>query len=272
VSDKPILFSAPMVRAILREVEAPGTGKTQTRRVLTPAKLRIWTGGLDHSGRYVHPSPELFRAALNNPRSFKNVEGRLAWVTDPAPHQAGAAFAQWLGQLPYGVGDRLWVRESLQVDWMENLLTGERTTNAAVAYYAADDAECLDPAGFNLSWIWQRGTLPSIHMPRSFSRLTLIVTDVRVQRLHDISEADAMAEGVIFNAGLPADVHRHCIPIGDGEVISGWDARECFSQLWDHINSPGAWQANPWVVAYSFRPILGNTDAGRRALAEAEGK
>ena len=77
-------------------------------------------------------------------------------------------------------GDRLWVRESLKADLMENFMTGERDARALVAYYAADDEECLGPGDFNLSWTWKRTSVPSIHMPRAFSRLTLVVTATRI--------------------------------------------------------------------------------------------
>jgi len=141
----------------------------------------------------------------------------------------------------FAVGDVLWVREALQCDLMENFLTGERDTNAAVAYYAADDAEVVDRAGFNLAWAWKRGTLPAMFMPRAFSRITLKVTGVKVERLQDISEGDALAEGI----------ERIRYPeVGDW----GWPQQR-YRDLWSSINGPGSWDANPWVCAISFERI-----------------
>jgi len=95
---------------------------------------------------------------------------------------------------------------------------------------------------------------PSIHMPRWASRITLTVTDVRVQRLQDCSEADAKAEGII-GAGLiwglgvePPDPARAASPV------------EAYARLWDIINGPEAWDANPWVVALTFAVHLCNID------------
>lgn len=78
---------------------------------------------------------------------------------------------------------------------------------------------------------------PSIHMPRWASRITLEVTGVRVERLQDISEADALAEGVTF------DPLMHTNP------------REAYMHLWNAINGPGSWYANPWVWVVEFRKL-----------------
>jgi hypothetical protein len=110
---------------------------------------------------------------------------------------------------------------------------------------------------------------PSMFIPRWASRITLVVTDVRVERLNDISAEDAIAEGaeslrvvcpgepdrVLWKAGAE-DFHCHPSPVA------------AFQALWDSINGdrPGcAWRDNPWVVAYTFRSILSNVDA----IAEA---
>jgi len=102
-----------------------------------------------------------------------------------------------------------------------------------------------------------------MHMPRWASRLTLTVRDVRVQRLQDISEADAQAEGCLmdpepdeYGGLMPAEI-AHDNGIGD----VGWDsARDWFANLWNTINGPDAWEANPWVAAISFDVHRGNID------------
>lgn len=87
-------------------------------------------------------------------------------------------------------------------------------------------------------------------MPRWASRLTLTVTDVRLERLQDISEADAIAEGV---GRLTTSVPKM------GKSIS---ARDAFHDIWNDINGPDAWDANPWVAAYSFDLRKRNIDNG----------
>lgn len=200
MSDRPILLSAPLVRALL------DGRKTQTRRIFT--------------------SPKPF--APDDDIAVQIATGTIT----PRFH----------------VGDRLWMREAhaIYVAHGQHREDGHRwgpwgglpTTISPnrdrIAYYRE---------GFDRSFSgrWK----PSIHMPRWASRLTLAVTDVRVERLNDISEADALAEGIA----------RCDFPYDDGE------AREAFARLWNHIYGPDAWDANPWVVAITFAVHLGNIDA-----------
>ncbi|MBN9033049.1 MAG: hypothetical protein BGO05_05195 [Rhizobiales bacterium 63-7] len=215
MADLPILFSAPMVRAVI------AGNKKQTRRIVKPQPTASGT---------VKLGDENVDAA-----EWQIREGRFVKVN---------------------VGDRFWVRETLKADKMENILTGERDTNATVAYYAADDAEVLEKNGFNVAWGWGRPLVPSIHMPRVVSRITLIVEGVKVERLQDISEADAIAEGIQrWNKLIPYGVE-----VGEDAVAGGRTAAQAYRTLWNHINGPEAWDANPWVVAYTFRRIMGNID------------
>ena len=234
MADRGIPFSAPMIRALL-----DGT-KTQTRRI--QAEGVSMAGSIDHSS------------------------GR------PIAIDATAWDRRWPVKTKYAVGDRLWVREA----W--------RTGNGFDEVNATTMAErCLD-AGYKKPWApiqyeadksvrdWildghAFGTRPGRYrharfMPRWASRLTLTVTDVRVQRLQDISEADAWAEGCkrgdpTDNGGyFPADEHDQtkC-------CVRGWDnARDWFSDLWDSLNGEGAWDANPWVAAYTFTVAHCNID------------
>ena len=97
---------------------------------------------------------------------------------------------------------------------------------------------------------------PSIHMPRWASRITLEITDIRVERLQEISEDDAKAEGVEpwvigdgwREYGLPPDVEA----AGTHPLRS---ARDSFASLWESINGPGSWKANPWVWVIEFRRV-----------------
>jgi hypothetical protein len=175
VTDRPILFSGPMVRALL------DGRKTQTRRIIKPGVGQKW---LSPALLQSAPSAEFVKggAQFEHPKG-----GPLTWVT-----------------CPYGVpGDRLWVREA----WA--------TPNDHAIIYRAnwqDDAKArgfdnipLDDSGIR----WK----PSIHMTRSASRLWLEITDVRVERLQAISETDAAAEGLTkigMEWGVPGPHWREC--------------------------------------------------------------
>ncbi len=161
---------------------------------------------------------------------------------------------------PYGKpGDLLWVRETFCIG---NYAVGDAGPNYTGSQpYAADFVG--EPA---MKW------KPSIHMPRAYSRLTLRITDVRVQRLQDISEADARAEGCngrddARDDGAPwckccsGTGWVPCAPNGEetecGCVLGG---RKEFRCLWESINGPDSWDANPYVWALTFQPILRNVD------------
>jgi hypothetical protein len=141
-------------------------------------------------------------------------------------------------------GDRLWVRET----WKPHSTYAgmkPRDIPKTNVFFRADDAY----APSNTPWV------PPIHMPRWASRLTLTVTDVRVQKLREITEEDAEAEGVGasgWDPGLPEDQRwRH--------PVCG--AAENFAALWNSIHGPGAWDANPAVVALTFTVAKRNIDA-----------
>lgn len=210
MKERPILFSAPMVRAILEG------RKTQTRRVVKP-------GPPDGLGMY---------ACLG------------AWRYEGVDYRANE-----VETCPYGVpGDRLWVRETWQmVDPLE-VPENRRGSRAPftgcqgariipwVATYRADGELAHERYG---DIVWK----PSIHMPRWASRITLEITGVRVERLQDISEEDALAEGV----------HRFDWQDDNGECPA--TTREAFARLWASINGPDSWTANPWVWVVEFRRI-----------------
>ena len=200
MTDRPIIFSAPMVRAL-----AAGR-KTQTRRLATSPLRRVQPG------------------------------------------------------------DRLYVREAwrLPANW------DDRAPNAIV--------ESCREAGWRQPWApiaweadgtrdnwgeWREhepGRLrPSMHLPRPFSRMTLIVEVVKVERLQDISEADGEAEGCVWDS---ADGHDVWYVPGAQMPRNGATAAECYAVLWDTLHTkPGErWQDNPDVVALTFRVLPGNID------------
>jgi hypothetical protein len=213
VSDKPMLFSAPMVRALL------DGRKTQTRRVLR--------------------NPEYYGCPTGDCPHERQSECDFAMATLTAKETG------------YAVGDRLWVKETWRTesnhydDLKPSDLGGEET----VLY----DADAAWGANKSTGRVRQ-----SIFMPRWASRITLTVTDVRVQQLLDISEDDAIAEGIHrFDDGWHFE--RNPEPAFMRPV--GIDPVKMYSVLWSIINGPGAWAANPWVVAISFEVARCNIDS-----------
>lgn len=230
MKERPILFSAPMVRALLA-----GT-KSQTRRV---CKSQPYANGFKFDGHdilchndYLPPSAMLMDVKRGPHRySTSDVEG-------------------WEVECPYGLpGDRLWVREAhapradCLVSWQRSMTESFNRTQPGDICYRADES----------ARDWVEKWRPSIHMPRWASRITLEVTEVRVERLQDISEADAVAEGIEQLASPHADValYRDYAPGHDSTV----SPVHSYETLWDSINGSGAWAANPYVWAVSFRRI-----------------
>lgn len=202
MKERPILFSAPMVRALLA-----GT-KTQTRRVV---KVQPEPGFIGNYG----PGNPFIRGERGDIRC------------------------------PYGQpGDRLWVRET----WQGPLLDSEEheaqfsedgpdafKKPGFCAYRATDTLDAIDADGKDLGW------RPSIHMPRWASRILLEIVSVRIERLQDISDADAKAEGV-------------ALPPSTCTMYDGiW--RDGYRNLWQFINGQGSWDANPWVWVIEFKRI-----------------
>ena len=208
MANLPILFSAPMIRAILREIEAPGTGKTQTRRVL-PVIKGLTIGALHDEGLREPGALQAARHQVQEPR-IKS-------------------------------GDRLYVREEIRFCSQMDQTKPSKLSRHEPRMYTAD-GYLIEPACMMLEPGKRR---PPMFMPRWASRITLHVTGVRVERLNDITEDDAKAEG--------ADLARD-----DGRLDPTY--RLAFANLWMSLHGPEAWDANPWVAVYEFRPVLGNID------------
>lgn len=208
-AERPILFTGPMVRAIL------DGSKTQTRRVVKRP--------------HIVTEAECFELA----DCWLDRDGNV-WPAD---------YEHLQDACPYGVpGDLLYVRETWQ-DWCplwEGSWCGHGTKEGMAAdhevYYRADPPEA-----------WKRGGpkkwRPSIHQPKWASRLWLRVTDVRVERVQDITNEDARAEGC---PGGP-----HVDGYSEGNPA---DPYEEFAHLWDSINEKRGygWNENPWTWAVTF--------------------
>ncbi|WP_454056073.1 hypothetical protein [Cupriavidus sp. Marseille-Q8015] len=232
MKERPILFSVPMVRAIL------GGRKTQTRRAVK----------LPHD----NPLGTWEPMTIGGPNGGRTADGRTIPLQGGIWHtRTGECLAS-----PYGQpGDRLYVREAWRSTKELDPHSGGRI-----------EVMCLD-AGYSIPWApiryeadgerrnWQHtGTPPhggppepgryrhARFMPRWASRILLEITGVRVERLNDCSEADAEAEGIAFLREVPdAD-----------ETLT---ARQLYECLWDSINGTGAWAANPWVWVVEFRRV-----------------
>lgn len=233
MKERSLIFSGPMVRALL------DGRKTQTRRIVKPQPpaWATWVNArqhLNHESQWV-PS-HLF-----------------AWSEEQTPGEPLKKLRRWPNKngdeysipCPYGApGDRLWVKEK----WAyfggdEYLYQQERS---AVGYAASLTHLESPPGG---KW---RSTL---FMPRWASRITLEVTRVRVERLQDISEEDARAEGV-----QPFFEEFSCFSrdqrLTSGELAADAEHRASFAVLWDEINADRAtWKSNPWVWAVDFKRV-----------------
>lgn len=145
---------------------------------------------------------------------------------------------------PFGQpGDRLWVRET----WGLQVRSYGGGAGEFIVYRATnpDAIYCRSSEGREYPVKWK----PSIHMHRHSSRILLEITAVRVERLQDISEEQALAEGV---RGEPCDHARQaCSDIG----CWGDTAKGAFGFLWEQLNGAGAWQANPWVWVVEFKRV-----------------
>lgn len=248
IKERPILFSAPMVLALLA-----GT-KTQTRRIV---KFEPYEKGYNLGFSGVEAG--FFHSGLES----------SGWVL--RSRGAGGCWNDRTKPLhsPYGrAGDRLWVRETFSTDALS-------VYPCPRAWYRADFNTFDDPSGWageihscpadrkpraNWADCWacqheSKGPFrwkPSIHMTRALSRLTLEVTGVRVERLQAISEEDAIAEGVERDSGIGcAGWWRDYLNL-DCAVPS---ARDSYRTLWESINGAGSWAANPWVWVVSLKRV-----------------
>lgn len=271
MSEKPILFSAPMVKAILA-----GT-KTVTRRLVkaehcpvsvepydTPnvtmiqadgTPLRQWLRFSEKTsaliewvrpGSHTKPTPRRLRWSAG--RQARHEDGQK-WTADEAS-----------GLCPYGTpGDSLWVREAWtawfrddvagQLDWKLTAKADRTEKNCTGIAYRATTGDDLSIG----RWV------TPLFMPRWASRITLDVVSVRVERLHDITPEDADREGVAH--WWDSLTHEESKSIGnlwtDIAIAHGWektapDYRGLFGALWSKINGRESWTSNPWVWRVEF--------------------
>jgi hypothetical protein len=247
MKEHPILMNSAMVRATL------AGSKTQTRRVVKPQPSEHWT---PYSYGEVHKMRE---------------DGEFV-MRKGAPVVLGFGPSNWDGDeayaCPYGQpGDRLWVREAFDP------IEGQSPTHPVIGvdyrashptrYPTEEDRHKAGSDAINI-YQWRikdshgmRKWKPSIHMPRWASRIDLEITSVRVERLQDISETDAAAEGIegaticgvrYWRDYSLSDDEAQCSPMLTSQIAS-------FRSLWESINGPGSWDSNPWVWVIEFRRV-----------------
>lgn len=226
----PILFSTPMVQAIL------DGRKTQTRRVVKPQPELCEFEGNQTGNRvngWVMPGTQFF------------------WPEGDTPDMAKL-------KCPYGQpGDILWVRESFGVGTRPCPFNGWKDGIEYKADQALIDPDddlplyCYENIDYT-KYEGQRGWKPSIHMPKAAARIFLRVKSVRVERVQEISEDDAKAEGVIFHC---KEYGYKCYGKYAGIGPMTLTAKESFTSLWQSINGDESWNANPfvWVIEFERR-------------------
>ena len=210
MKERPILMSAPMVRALLQKQ------KTQTRRVMKSQPYTLEAEGFGYATK---------------------AGGFVSLVSEHC-----------LNECPYGKpGNRLWVKETFH--WSLKLDAIYKT--------------CIDPGLEQLIDFYRikqcKKWVPSIFMPRWASRITLEITEVRVQRLQKISWEDCIAEGIVGTDASAVITQRMSTSEQEGLLGAGWSEylRAAYRSLWEQLNGAGSWDANPWVWAISFNVLGG---------------
>ena len=257
MTDRPIPFSAEMVRAIL------AGRKTQTRRIVKPQPAPFVQSTPDrHPTTRTDPYIDAYcgeRKTAENPRGMSR-----DWYWWTADNRLGRHVAR----CPYGQpGDLLWVREAWRAPSQYDDRPPSRLPPGVDVQYIAD-ASAARASRYRHARF----------MPRWASRITLRITDVRVERLQDISEADARAEGCEARP-FPGPWWQGYRDLGDGDLLhqqavgetppewmiepkkmppTPWldlSARDGFRSIWMSIHGPDAWNDNPWVWAISFERV-----------------
>ena len=205
MKERPIIYNTENVRAIL------DGRKTQTRR----------TKGLKEVNKDLNSWLVSSLALLGNYKFLNTSHCEVKYI-----------------KCPYGrAGDRLWARETWAVDSLWDNAKPSLVSDLASVWYPSTASLMNIP-------MWVGKMRPSIFMPKWASRITLEITEVRVERLQEISQIDAIKEGIQ-------------IPVAECEYREdGSQYIEFFSQLWDSINGKKhPWESNPWVWMLSFRKI-----------------
>lgn len=214
MKERPILFSAPMVRAIL------DVRKTVTRRVVKPQFQTTPVDVVDGAPSWDSPTNYAGEVQMNTQRG------------KPCPHGKP--------------GDRLWVRETCLInDYREAAVPVDERADCEI-HYRADGIPDFEGEEELIRW------RPSIHMPRWACRILLEITDVRVERLQGISDAEIEREGIDLEALADGQDRYDMCHAG-----SGAEGRPTLRTAWRHLweSTGGDWDANPWVWVIEFKRV-----------------
>jgi len=258
VKERPILMSGPMVLATLREVDP----KTQTRRVLDEKRMHIFLPqGIRGDGPFCH-----IKAKAGRHKAMMNRLGAVSALADDGTNWLGVKPNEFSWLSPYGVpGDRLWVREAFKnvYDVAGDLALKYRADGQVITRRGALSRTCATS-------LQDRRWTPSIFMPRSLSRITLEVVRSWPERVQDISEADAVAEGTRYwlktidnEEQFREVVHKaRAVTLKYARELcseNGWTPRQrtWYAVLWDSINAKRdyGWDVNPWVWVIEFKRV-----------------
>lgn len=232
MKERPILFNGEMVRAILEG------RKTMTRRIIKP-----------------QPTKEDYKLMRNIESSNKKDKDLFFWGKFENYRLVGRDHVHF--KCPFGeIGDRLWVRETWLYDtFMEGEESDDIPQKNRVIYRATNPNYPMTVG----SWKWK----PSIFMPRRASRITLEITNIRVERLNDISEEDAISEGIVgINVPSGGDDYydywrNYAIPQNREDLFPWFISKpiQSFKSLWESINGKDSWEQNPFVWVIEFKKV-----------------
>ena len=248
IKERPILFTAPMVQAILEG------RKTQTRRILKGIDLQYVQADKSYESGEVYST---YQAFYDNGKYSVTRHSLKDWVS--------------ILKCPYGnVGDELWVRENVYADHdqSEVITCAKYFDGVSVLYDGTHDDPDADEyekyEGSLAHWWYSRETCPSIHMPRWASRIQLRITDIRIEQLKSVSEQDAISEGLksiskdgeLFKWGLP-DYDGFPGNDNHGWPWNCWEISpiSAFMKVWEMVHGEGSWNKNPWVWVVEFELI-----------------
>jgi len=239
MKERPILFTGPMVRAIL------DGSKTQTRRIVKPQPFDRSYSRHDHRMAY----------ASGRVADGDEIDGFYAYSTSSG--------GEWRARCPYGQpGDRLWVRETWLEDpeddgtWHYTQYMGcKGSPLSEIPKKFRKPEHCIYREGWDgVDLRWR----PSIHMPRWASRILLEIVSVRVERLQAIGDNDALTEGVERVENNYGNGPAYCdYGMKNQDDTAEWfnSPVDSYQSLWESINGAGSWDANPWVWVVEFKRV-----------------
>ena len=246
VKERPVLFGGDMIRALLQEYSMPGQYKNQTRRTHGLNRFNDFPKFLEEKSweiqEFIEVEPGVWLAVSNDE------EGEFPDIVDP-----------WVRCPYWKAGDRLWVKETFFEVYNDQFQpTGKycyAATHQGYVNVLDDDGGIkINKDGSDAS-PWK----PSIHMPRRAARILLEVTEVRIERLLDITPQDAQMEGIesVWHDEM-TDAHLWKDYSGKSNGLAF--ARMSFFSLWDKIKGTGSAKMNPWVWVIKFKVLTINGD------------